>query len=83
MVTYIASRASSIAVNELFTTEHLLQQATNSFGASEKFIAELVTLQCWDEESCAVDDEDTTTTTGAVTNTVGLVVAATVALLAF
>lgn len=82
MVTYIGSRASSIAVNELFTTEHLLQQATNSFGASEKFIAELVTLQCWDEESCAVDEQPTTPT-GAVTNTVGLVVAATVALLAF
>lgn len=82
MVTYIGSRASSIAVNELFTTEHLLQQATNSFGASEKFIAELVDLKCWDEESCAVDDQPTTGT-GAVTNTVGLVVAATVALLAF
>ena len=82
MVTYIGSRASSIAVNELFTTEHLLQQATNSFGASEKFIAELVTLQCWDEESCA-EDEQPTEPTGAVTNTVGLVVAATVALLAF
>lgn len=80
MVTYIASRASSIAVNELFTTEHLLQQATNSFGASEKFIAELVNLSCWDEESCATDD---VSETGAVTNAVGFVVAATVALLAF
>jgi hypothetical protein len=81
MVTYIGSRASSIAANELFSTEHLLQQATNSFTASEKFIAELVNLECWDEESCASDA--VATEEGAVSNAVGFIVAATVALLAF
>jgi hypothetical protein len=58
----------------------LLQQATNSFTASDQFIAELVNLACWDEDSCASDDK---ADTGAVTNAVGFVVAATVALLAF